>query len=68
MIDLNPFSKTYQQKTVLSFPGFSFAEGKIYAIIGSNGSGKSTFARITAGLLKADEKRPPFAGQAPALG
>ena len=28
--------------------------GKIYAVIGANGSGKSTFAKILAGVLQAD--------------
>ena len=30
--------------------------GKIYAVIGANGSGKSTFAKILAGVLPADRK------------
>ena len=30
--------------------------GKIYAVIGANGSGKSTFAKILAGILPADRK------------
>ena len=30
--------------------------GTIYAVIGANGSGKSTFAKILAGVLKADQK------------
>lgn len=30
--------------------------GKIYAVIGANGSGKSTFAKILAGILPADKK------------
>ena len=49
-----PFTKTYEGKTVLDFPGMEAAPGKIYAIIGANGSGKSTFARILAGVLPAD--------------
>jgi energy-coupling factor transport system ATP-binding protein len=30
----------------------SFEEGKVYAILGSNGSGKTTFAKLLVGLLK----------------
>jgi ABC-type multidrug transport system ATPase subunit len=30
--------------------------GRIYAVIGANGSGKSTFARILTGILKADRR------------
>jgi len=50
------FSKTYEGRTVLDFPGMELQPGKIYAIIGANGSGKSTFAKILAGILRADKK------------
>jgi len=49
-----PFSKTYEGRRVLDFPGMELQPGKIYAVIGANGSGKSTFAKILAGVLKAD--------------
>ena len=51
-----PFSKTYEDRCVLDFPGMELAPGKIYAIIGANGSGKSTFAKILASVLPADKK------------
>ena len=51
-----PFSKTYEDRCVLDFPGNDVSSGKIYAIIGANGSGKSTFAKILAGILPADKK------------
>ena len=54
-----PFSKTYEGRTVLDFPGLELQPGKIYAIIGANGSGKSTFAKILAGILPADRKGKP---------
>ena len=50
------FSKTYEGRTVLDFPGMELQTGKIYAVIGANGSGKSTFAKILAGVLPADRK------------
>lgn len=53
---LLPFSKTYEKRCVLDFPGMEVTSGKIYAIIGANGSGKSTFAKILAGILPADKK------------
>ena len=56
------FSKTYAGVTVLDFPGMELEPGKIYAVIGANGSGKSTFARILAGVLSADKKEKPLSG------
>lgn len=50
------FSKTYEGRKVLDFPGMDLQPGKIYAIIGANGSGKSTFAKILAGVVKADRR------------
>jgi len=52
---IQPFSKTYDGVTVLDFPGFDLKPGTIYSIIGSNGSGKSTFAKILASALPADQ-------------
>ena len=50
------FSKTYGQKKVLDFPGMELQPGNIYAILGANGSGKSTFSKILADVLPADRK------------
>ena len=56
------FSKTYDGRTVLDFPGMELQAGKIYAIIGANGSGKSTFVKILAGTLQADRPWKSMAG------
>lgn len=53
---IEAFSKTYEGRQVLDFPGMEMQPGKIYAIIGANGSGKSTFAKILAGILLADRR------------
>jgi len=53
---ISAFSKTYEKRTVLDFPGMDIEPGRIYAIIGANGSGKSTFAKILAGILPPDQK------------
>ncbi|MBQ3089751.1 MAG: ATP-binding cassette domain-containing protein [Oscillospiraceae bacterium] len=50
------FSKTYDAVTVLDFPGMELKRGKICAVIGANGSGKSTFAKILGGILPPDRK------------
>ena len=57
-----PFSKTYEKRTVLDFPGVELQPGKIYAVIGANGSGKSTFAKILSGILPADKKGKHVSG------
>ena len=56
------FSKTYEGRCVLDFPGMEVQPGKIYAVIGANGSGKSTFAKILAGILGADKKGNRISG------
>ena len=53
---IEAFSKTYEGRKVLDFPGMELKPGTVYAIIGANGSGKSTFAKILAGILPADRK------------
>ena len=55
---IQAFSKTYHGVRVLDFPGMELAPGEICAVIGANGSGKSTFAKILAGVLAADQKGP----------
>lgn len=47
--------KSFGTRTVLELPRQEFDFGRIYAVIGANGSGKSTFARILSGMTEADE-------------
>ena len=53
---INECTKTYDGRKVLDFPGMELEAGKIYAVIGANGSGKSTFAKCLAGIIKTDKK------------
>ena len=53
---IHAFSKTYEGRTVLDFPGTELEPGRICAVIGANGSGKSTFAKILSGALKPDRR------------
>ena len=55
-MNIPAFTKTYEGRTVLDFPGMEVKPGNIYAIIGANGSGKSTFAKILAGTLAPDQR------------
>lgn len=58
---IEAFSKTYDGVTVVDFPGASLNSGEIVAIIGANGCGKSTFAKIVAGVLPSDQRKKPLA-------
>ena len=58
-MNIPAFSKTYEGRTVLDFPGMDVQPGTITAIIGANGSGKSTFAKILAGTLAPDKRFQP---------
>ena len=51
---INSFTKTYDGVTVLDFPGLELQPGTVYSVIGANGSGKSTFAKILAGIIRPD--------------
>ena len=55
---IDAFSKKYDGQNVLDFPGMELEKGKIYAVIGANGSGKSTFAKGVAGIISTEEKNP----------
>lgn len=52
---ISPFSKTYDGVKVLDFPGMELRPGTVCAVIGANGSGKSTFAKILSGVVRADQ-------------
>ena len=47
-------AKTFGGRTVLRLPPIELAPGRICAVVGANGSGKSTFARLLAGVLPPD--------------
>ena len=57
--------KTYNGREVLHMEPMDIVPGRIYAIIGANGSGKSTFLKILAGMISADGGTVPFEGEKP---
>ncbi len=48
-------AKSYGGHLVLKHIDFSIGEGEIVAVIGENGAGKSTFAKIVTGAVRADD-------------
>lgn len=53
-ISVSALRKSYQNKEVLKDVSFSVPEGTIYALLGSNGAGKTTIVKILSTLLKPD--------------
>lgn len=53
-LKVSNISKSYNGKTVLSGCSFSFDQTSVYAIMGQNGAGKSTFLRICSLLENPD--------------
>ena len=54
MIGIENLTKTYPSGFTLSVPSLSIGKGERVALIGLNGSGKSTFLRLIAGAEKPD--------------
>lgn len=55
---LQNLSKSYDGRIVLDVGSLELENGKIYAVIGANGSGKSTMAKIAAGIIDPDGAKP----------
>lgn len=53
---LPAFKKTYGGTVVLNTPEIELERGVIYAVIGANGSGKSTFAKLLSGVEQSDDR------------
>lgn len=52
ILQCNDLVKKYLNKTAVNGISLEIEEGKIYALLGPNGSGKTTFMKIVAGLVK----------------
>ena len=55
MLQASNLSKKYNGKTALDHVNVEMGDGKIYAFLGPNGSGKTTFMKILASLTKQSE-------------
>ena len=54
IIQIKGVKKTYKDVEVLKGVDLEVEQGSIFALLGSNGAGKTTIIRIMATLLKAD--------------
>jgi ABC-2 type transport system ATP-binding protein len=61
-IRVNGLHKSYQELHVLKGVDFAVARGSIFALLGSNGAGKTTVVRILSTLLKPDAGSASVAG------
>ena len=52
MLQCQNVMKKYGKKTAVAIITTNIVPGKIYALLGSNGSGKTTFMKMVAGLVK----------------
>jgi ribose transport system ATP-binding protein len=62
LLQVEGLHKRYNVPVLVDF-SFELQGGEVHALIGSNGAGKSTFARILCGLTPANRGRIRLAGQ-----
>jgi ABC-type branched-subunit amino acid transport system ATPase component len=63
MIETVELSKAFGGVTALDRASVSFREGKVNALIGPNGSGKTTFFNCVTGMIKPDSGRASYRGR-----
>lgn len=52
MVEANKLGKRYMRRWALQDVDLKLEKGRIYALLGPNGSGKTTFMKMVAGLIK----------------
>ena len=62
LLRVTGLQKSYNVPVLANF-SFELLAGEVHALVGSNGAGKSTFARILSGLTPADGGQIEFQGQ-----
>lgn len=62
MLLVKGLQKSYSVPVLSDF-SFELVAGEVHALVGSNGAGKSTFARILSGLTQADTGEIDFQGK-----
>ena len=54
MIKIKNLTKIYDENKILDGISITFEEGKIYGIVGKNGSGKSVLLKTICGFIRPD--------------
>lgn len=62
LLEARGIAKSYRRRTVLDGVDLTVRAGEVAAVVGANGSGKSTFLRICAGLASPDRGTVRVAG------
>tara|TARA_B100000941_G_scaffold77819_1_gene53125 strand:+ start:14492 stop:15088 length:597 start_codon:yes stop_codon:yes gene_type:complete len=63
MLKVRNLSKSFSNSSILKDVNFTLDKGKICAVVGSNGSGKTTFLKCLSGLMSYDEGVIDFISQ-----
>lgn len=63
MLKVRNLSKSFSNSSILKDVNFTLDQGKICAVLGSNGSGKTTFLKCLSGLMSYDEGVIDFSSQ-----
>ncbi|MFV0344338.1 MAG: ABC transporter ATP-binding protein [Anaerocolumna sp.] len=63
MLKANGLVKKYMNKTALDNVDLDFELGRVYALLGPNGSGKTTFMKVAAGLVKPNSGSITYKGE-----
>ena len=64
MLQSKMLSKKYNGKIALDHVDVELLDGKIYALLGPNGSGKTTFMKILSSLTRESEGEVTLDGEA----
>lgn len=67
ILETKGLSKSYFNKRALREVNFSLEKGKVLGLLGPNGSGKTTFIKIAAGILRQSEGEILITGSKPGV-
>lgn len=62
MIDVSGLKKSYKANNVLKDVSFTVRKGSVFALLGSNGAGKTTVVKILSTLMKPDSGKATING------